>query len=132
MVIRKQHIISWLLESSCLSDANKITVHNSDNPAHIGYLFNGIKWLSDIRESKPDWGVPELLMPSFEKVMQKTAKSFLNIDHQLFQEFYNENVCGILLHKILGTIIYGSGENTLYVWLFKDVNGSVFYTITFI
>lgn len=133
MVIRKQHIISWLLENSYLFDANKITVSNSDNPAHIGYLFNGIKWLTDIRESKPNWGVPELLMPSFEKVMQKSAKSFFNINHQLFQEFYNENVCGILLHKTLGTIIYGFGENTLYVWLFKDVNGiSILYNYFYV
>lgn len=60
--------------------------------------------------------------------MQKSAKSFCNIDHQLFKEFYKDNVCGILLHKEFGTIIYGFGEDTLYVWLFRDVNGySVLY-----
>ena len=67
-------------------------------------------------------------MPSFEKVMKKSAKSFYSIDHQLFQEFYNDNECGILLHKELGTIVYGFGDNTLFVWLFKDMNGiSVLY-----
>jgi len=62
-------------------------------------------------------------MSSFEKVMQKSAKSFYSIDHQLFQEFYNDDVCGILLHKQFGTIVYGFGEDTLYVWLFRDVDG---------
>lgn len=129
MIIKKQPIISWLLDEN-YSPKNpfEITVPNISNTTHIGYLSNGIKWLADIRESKPDWGLPELLMPSFEKVMQKSAKSFYNIDHQLFQEFYNENVCGILLHKVFGTIVYGFGEDTLYVWLFRNVDGySVLY-----
>ena len=90
--------------------------------------MNGLEWLSNIRSHNPEWGLPELLMPSFEKVMEKSAKSFYGIDHQLFQEFYNENVCGILLDKQYGTIVYGFGENTLYVWLFKTINGySVLY-----
>jgi hypothetical protein len=128
MVIKKQHIISWLLDESFIATMDKITISKTDNPTHLGYLMNGLKWLSEVRESKPDWGLPEMLMPSFEKVMKKSAKSFYNIDHQLFQEFYNDNECGILLHKDFGTIVYGFGENTLYVWLFKTVNGySVLY-----
>lgn len=128
MVIRKQHIISWLLESSYNFDPNKITISNTDNQTHIKYLQNGIKWLNEVREYSPNWGLPELLMPSFEKVMKESAKSFFDIDHQLFQEFYNDNTCGILLDKTFGTIIYGFGENTLYVWLFRDINGiSVLY-----
>lgn len=67
-------------------------------------------------------------MPSFEKVIRKSARSFYNIDHQLFQKFYDEEACGILLHKQLETVVYGFGENTLYVWLFRDVDGySVLY-----
>lgn len=122
MVIRKQHIISWLLEENYVFNPNLITIPQTSNIQHIGYLMNGIKWLGEIVESKPDWGLPELLMPSFEKVMQKSAKSFFNIDHQLFQEFYSENVCGILLAKEFGTIVYGFGENKLFVWLFKTIN----------
>lgn len=95
---------------------------------HVAYLSNGLKFLNRVREDKPDWGLPELLMPSFQKVMEKSAKSFYDIDHQLFQEFSNDEICGILLDKSFGTIIYGFGENTLYVWLFRDVDGySILY-----
>lgn len=128
MVIRKQPIISWLLEEDYVFNPSLITVAQTTNIQHIGYLVNGVKWLGEIVRNKPDWGLPELLMPSFEKVMQKSAKSFFNIDHQLFQEFYEENVCGILLAKDFGTIVYGFGENKLYVWLFKTINDiSVLY-----
>lgn len=129
MKIKKQPVISWLLDENYKPTKNwEITIPNISNPNHVGYLSNGINWLNEIRESKPEWGLPELLMPSFEKVMQKSTKSFYSIDHQLFQEFYNDNVCGILLHKQFGTIVYGFGENTLYVWLFRDVDGySILY-----
>lgn len=128
MVIRKQPIISWLLEENYAFNPSRITILQTSNIQHIGYLMNGITWLGELVKNKPDWGLPELLMPSFEKVMQKSAKSFFNIDHQLFQEFYEENVCGILLAKEFGTIVYGFGENKLFVWLFKTINDiSVLY-----
>lgn len=123
MIIRKRPIISWLLDSGNVSDEEKLGVPMIDNKLHFGYLFNGLKHLSDVHDTSPNWGLPELLMPSFEKVMEKSAKSFYNIDHQLFQEFYKDNVCGILLSKDCGTIVYDFGENTLYVWLFREDNG---------
>lgn len=121
MVIKKQNVISWLLDGTFIPTLDKITIVHTENPIHFQYLMNGLKWLSDIREHKPEWGLPEVLMPSFEKVMTKSAKSFNKIDHQLFQEFYKDNVCGILLDKLYGTIVYGFGENKLYVWLFKTI-----------
>lgn len=128
MVIKKQNVISWLLDGTFISTLDKITIVHTENPIHFQYLMNGLKWLSDIREHKPEWGLPEVLMPSFEKVMTKSAKSFNKIDHQLFQEFYKDNVCGILLDKLYGTIVYGFGENKLYVWLFKTIyDSSVLY-----
>lgn len=129
MKIKKQPVISWLLDYNYKPTMKwEITVPKICNTTHLGYLSNGIKWLAEVRENNPNWGVPELLMPSFEKVMQKSAKSFYCIDHQLFQEFADEEVCGILLHKQFGTIVYGFGDNTLYVWLFRDVDGcSVLY-----
>lgn len=133
MVIRKQHIISWILDKNYKFNPNQITITKTDNLNHQGYLFNGLNHLSNAIKENLDWGVPELLMPSFEKVMIKSAKSFYSIDHQLFQEFHEENVCGILLHKSYGTIVYGFGENTLCVWLFKDVSGiSVLYNYFYI
>lgn len=123
MIIRKRPIISWLLNSDNIEDEEKFGVPLLSNKLHFGYLTNGLKFLSDVRDTHPNWGLPELLMPSFEKVMEKSAKSFYDIDHQLFQEFYRDNVCGILLSKDCGTIVYGFGENTLYVWLFREDNG---------
>lgn len=123
MIIRKRPIISWLLNSENTEDEEKFGVPLLSNKLHFGYLTNGLKLLSDVRDTRPNWGLPELLMPSFEKVMEKSAKSFYDIDHQLFQEFYRDNVCGILLSKDCGTIVYGFGENTLYVWLFREDNG---------
>lgn len=106
----------------------EITIPKISNPIHVGYLTNGLEWLDGIREAEPKWGLPELLMPSFERVMKKSAKSFYSIDHQLFKDFSDREVCGILIHKQFGTVVYGFGENTLYVWLFRDIDGySILY-----
>lgn len=53
----------------------------TNNRIHFKYLFKGREFLSDVRNTKPDWGLPELIMPSFEKVMEKSAKSFFNGDY---------------------------------------------------
>lgn len=133
MVIKKQPVISWLLEPSFAFHTNIITVQHSDYLEDIQYNCNGLNFLNNIRKAQPDWGLPELLMPSFEKAMKKSAKSFYSIDHQLFQEFRREEVCGILIHLDHGTIVYGFGENnnsepTLYIWQFKTVDGvSILY-----
>lgn len=123
MIIRKRSIISWLLDPVDNEPENKLGVPMIDNKKHFGYLFNGLKSLAEIRDTKPDWGLPELIMPSFEKVMRESAKKFFDMDHQLFQEFYNDNVCGILLSRDFGTIVYGFGKNTLYIWIFREDNG---------
>ncbi len=118
MIIRKQPVISWLLNDASVVDEKTLGVPMVKNVEHFMYLCNGFTHLAEARETKPNWGLPELLMPSFEKVMAKSAKAFYNLDHQLFQEFYEDNVCGILLSKDCGTIIYGFGDNRLYVWVF--------------
>lgn len=118
MVIKKQPVLSWLLGGKSIDFIGKVGIAGTQNPAHFGYLNNGFHFLSEVQESKPDWGLPELVMPSFEDVMKKSAKSFFKIDYQLFQEFYNDNECGILISKHWGTIVYGFGENELQVWLF--------------
>jgi len=121
MVIRKQPIISWLLDRNYTEGDDKVGIPMLQNKQHFGYLANGLNFLHTIRDSEPDWGLPELLMPSFEAVMRQSAKSFVGIDHQLFQEFYNDNECGILLTRDGATIVYGFGENQLHVWLFRQV-----------
>lgn len=123
MIIRKQPIISWLLDNNNIADEEHLGVPMLNNKEHFGYLYNGMQHLAGVCDTSPDWGLPELVMPSFEKVMEKSAKSFFGIDHQLFQEFYADNVCGILLSRDCGTIVYGFGENKLYVWLFRQNDG---------
>lgn len=123
MVIRKQHIITWLLDKTYTFNPNKIAICQMGYPLHTAYLCDAMSRIVDIREQSPNWGLPELLMPSFEQAMQKSAKSFFGIDHQLFENFSEEGVCGILLHRVLGTIVYGFRDNTLFVWLFKDIGG---------
>ena len=133
MIIRKQPVISWLLNEDYVVDERTLGVSGVKNIEHFMYLYNGFIHLAEARETKPNWGFPELIMPSFEKVMSKSAKAFFNIDHQLFQEFYEDNVCGILLSKDCGTIVYGFGENRLYVWLFRQqVNASQLYLYFYI
>ena len=48
MVIRKQHIISWLLEENYVFNPNNITIPQTSNMQHLGYLSNGIGWLVEI------------------------------------------------------------------------------------
>ena len=52
MVIKKQHVISWLLDDKYIPTMNKITISQTDNPNHLGYLMNRLKWLSEVRDSK--------------------------------------------------------------------------------
>lgn len=133
MVIKKQPIISWLLKKDASDFIGKIGIAEVQNCLHSKYLNDGIRFLINVQRSEPNWGLPELVMPSFEEVMKKSAKSFYNIDHQLFQEFYKENECGILISQQWGTIVYGFGEDVLYVWLFiihKD--GSKLYLYFYI
>lgn len=121
MVIRRQPVISWLLEKNYFFDPTKISILRVENIIHQEYLLNGMRHLAQVREMNPDWGLPELLMPSFKKVMGKSEKSFSTIEPQLFQEFYREKVCGILIDGEI-TIVYGFGENQAYVWLFRVKN----------
>lgn len=123
MRINKQEIITFLLNTEYIPNKSKMGIPLLSNPLHFTYLNEAFLFLMEIRDENPDWGLPELLMPSFEEVMAKSAKAFFNIDHQLFQEFYEDSVCGILLSKDCGTIIYGFDENRLYVWMFHDQDG---------
>lgn len=124
MIIRKRPIISWLMNNQYIESTEKFGVPIISNKVHYEYLLNAIDSLIEIN-MQPDinWGLPELIMPSFEEVMEKSARSFSNIYNQLFKEFYEENVCGILLTKDNGTIVYGFGDNRLYIWLFRENNG---------
>ena len=68
MIIRKRPIISWLLNMDNVEKENRFGVPMLANMQHFGYLSNGLQFLSEVRDTCPEWGLPELLMPSFEKV----------------------------------------------------------------
>lgn len=129
MVIKKQPVISWLLDENYHPKRiDEIIVFPTNNLTHVNYLWDSIWKLKDFRNQNLDWGLPELLTGTFEKVMKKSAKSFFNMDHQLFQEFSEGGICGILIHHSIGTIVYAFAEGTLYVWLFYEKDGhSVLY-----
>ncbi len=123
MIIRKRAIISWLLDPDITDIDLKFGIKTTSNLDHFSYLRDGLDNLNHVRSA--DWGLPELLMPSFETIMNKCAKSFFNIEYELFKEFSNEGICGILLSsKDSNTIIYGFGNNTLYVWVFQEIRGN--------
>ena len=82
-----------MLKKDASDFIGKIGIAEVQNCLHSKYLNDGIRFLINVQRSEPNWGLPELVMPSFEEVMKKSAKSFYNIDHQLFQEFYKENEC---------------------------------------
>lgn len=80
------------------------------NPINYEILNDELKHLKDIRALRPNWGLPELVMPSFKRVMEKSAPAFEKIMPTLFQEFSATNECGILLINNNETFIYGFGD----------------------
>ena len=58
MIIRKRPIVSWLLNHE---DENKLEIP-INNRIHFKYLFKGMEFLSDVRDTKPDWGLPKRIM----------------------------------------------------------------------
>lgn len=102
----------------------KLKIAESDNPINNIYLSNSYKKLAIIRAAKPEWGIPELVMPSFEKAMEKGETAFQKIWAQLFIDFSQQSKCGIIVSTLWkGTIIYGFDNNKLYIWLYNDLSG---------
>lgn len=101
------------------------------NPISQSLLGNSLIELDRIRKQTPEWGLPELLMPSFEEVMYKSHRSFEKIMPQLFVDFCEREECGILLCHGDVTIVYGFGSNQLHIWFFIEQDGkSVFNFFT--
>ena len=58
MVIRRQPVISWLLEKNYFFDPTKISILRVENIIHQEYLLNGMRHLAQVREMNPDWYNP--------------------------------------------------------------------------
>lgn len=120
MLIKERSIITWLLNPDMKHPPKNLVLSSVQNPLNSVILNNALSELDNIRKQVPDWGMPELLMPSFEEVMYKSHQSFDKIMPQLFKDFCEREECGILLCRGNATIAYGFGGNQLHIWYFTE------------
>lgn len=123
MIIKKRPIITWLLNPDSQKHPDGILLSEVANSMNHQILNNHLAELNNIRIQKPMWGLPELLMPSFEDVMKRTVSSFKELMPTLFQEFSKQEECGILLCKRNVTLVYRFIDNKLHIWYFIEENG---------
>lgn len=127
MLIKKRAIITWLLDPDMKPAPNNLVIASVSFPINTTILSHNLLELDKIRKQAPKWGLPELLMPSFEEVMNKSHRSFEKIMPELFEDFCSREECGILLCRGNVTIVYGFEANQLHIWYFTEQNGkSVF------
>ncbi len=119
MVIKERAVITWLLNPSVSKIPDNLVIARLYNKTTENLLNDEFEGLINIR-NEPNWGLPELVMPSFKKVMEKSAPAFAKIKKNLSKEFGDHNECGILLDCNY-TVFYGFGDGCLYVWYFKEV-----------
>lgn len=128
MIIKKRPVITWLLNPDTPGFQEGLTFAAPKDFVNYEILNEELKHLKDIREMKPNWGLPELVMPSFERVMEKSAPAFERIMPDLFKEFSETDECGILILRNNETLVYGFGDGQLNIWFFNEQNGhSVFH-----
>ena len=123
MIIKKRPIITWLLNPDTPGFQEGLTFAAPQNRENYEILNEELKHLKEIRAMKPKWGLPELVMPSFERVMEKSAPAFEKIMPDLFKEFSETDECGILILRNNETLVYGFGDNQLNIWFFNEQNG---------
>ncbi len=87
MLIKERPIITWLLNPDMKLAPKNLVIAPVSHPINQSVLGNSLIELDNIRKQAPDWGLPELLMPSFEEVMYKSHQSFDKIMPQLFEDF---------------------------------------------
>lgn len=97
MIIKERSIITWLLDAKMEQAPVDLLIAPTSLQINTAILGNNFMLLDDIRKQAPDWGLPELLMPSFEEVMYKSHRSFEKIIPKLFKVFCAKEECGILL-----------------------------------
>ena len=73
MIIKKRPIITWLLNPETPGFQPGLTIIASQNIKNHEILNTDLERLKEIRAMRPKWGLPELVMPSFERVMEKVC-----------------------------------------------------------
>lgn len=127
MIIKKRPVITWLLNPDSPGFQDGLTFASPKNSENYKNLNDELIRLKTIRALRPKWGLPELVMPSFRRVMEKSEPAFRKIMPDLFKEFSETDECGILILRNNETIVYGFGDGQLNIWFFSEQNGhSVF------
>lgn len=78
MIINKRPIITWLLDNSSDAIPADVVVSPTFVNDNAKYLYERLNALAEIKKLKPNWGLPELVMPSFEKVMETRVRQNLS------------------------------------------------------
>lgn len=128
MIIKKRPVITWLLNPDTPEFQEDLTLAEPQNFMNRHILNDELKHLKDIRAMKPKWGLPELVMPSFKKIMEKSAPAFEKIMPDLFKKFSETDECGILIPSNNETLVYGFGDGQLNIWFFNEQNGHSVFT----
>lgn len=128
MIIKERPIITWLLNPDGLDENGNLVKARLSNKANEDALNEELVYLNEIRKEKPNFGLPELVMPSFEHVMEKSAPAFSKVRKKLYREFGESDECGILLYRNNSTIVYGFGDGKLSVWYFTEKQDKSVFT----
>ena len=116
MIITERPIITWLLNPNYTKAANNITIAPVSIPINRDILDSQLGQLNNLRASGFDWGLPELVMPSFEAVMVKRlCPVFLKNSAFRGNAAYYSTVAVILWSTVLLIMnyIYGVLQNGL-------------------
>lgn len=72
MVIKERAVITWLLNTDMKQPPNNLVIAPVEYPLNASILNDNLIELDYIRQKAPEWGLPELLMPTFVEVMKKS------------------------------------------------------------
>ena len=121
MIIKERTIINRILRSD--NDRNSLIKYLAgEHPTSTEVLVEALDELENLRSKHIEWGLPELIMPSFREVMDKSMKSFNKIDYQLIHEFGEACICGILLFDQSDTVVYRFENDKVKFWYFTEKN----------
>lgn len=128
MIIKERPIITWLLNPDSPDENDNLFKARLSNKSNEEVLNEELVYLNEIRKKKPNFGLPELVMPSFERIMEKSAPAFGKVRKKLYQEFGESDESGILLYRDNSTIVYVFGEGKLSVWYFIEKQDKSIFT----
>lgn len=132
MRIKKQDIISWLLDKNPWQKSYNIGYAVTPNGVYDEYFLDAFNKLDFFKRLPCSWGIPELVTSSFNQVMEAASKSFVKIEEELFKEFCENKECGILLFKHVGTMVYSFYEGQMYIWIFRETAGASILCMSFV